>query len=481
MVSAGRAVAEFDSASAMTRVLGAALNGHEAPLLALFPPRAGRLLEPAVDWMVGQMERLPVPAVEAIYRQSGRADAVTARRVAEVRADKLASWVTGHYPRRRYSVVFIGSSNGAVAHLAAALGAPWLPQTLLLAVKTGGLDPDDPVADMRAMRSAGRRLADANPGMAVHHMHDPVQDRLMIAGMAYFRVKFLQMPEPYRAFLADCLEPGGTVVLVDCTIKWPVTTVGDRHVFQFGALGGATEREFRRGGSRVVDFLRRQGSTRDKWLPPAADQESPEAEWGFAEPLADDVSAVAVKLGLRVERLRFGQPEDVSPLVADLFRHWYAKQGKPSSQLLVSSFLLMDPMLAIRTRSVPYWALFAVQPSLERLVGYISCTAAFDDIRLTVFPHGAQSIGVPSISEWQAVAGYARRSGELVAICPERYPHHFRALTGFHRELSRQPRAAAVPTLSWGTARDFIAANASSRNVLFGEEPGPGSGTATWA
>lgn len=119
------------------------------------------------------------------------------------------------YPRRHYPVVFVGSSNGAVVHLAAALGVPWLPQTLLLAVRTGGLDPDNPAADMRAMTPAGRALVGGNAALALHHMHDPVQDRLMIARMAYFRIKFLQLPGPYRAFLANCLAPGGTVVVVD--------------------------------------------------------------------------------------------------------------------------------------------------------------------------------------------------------------------------------------------------------------------------
>ncbi|HZR48094.1 MAG TPA: hypothetical protein VFB06_01105 [Streptosporangiaceae bacterium] len=470
MVSAGRAVAEFDSASAMMRVLGAALNGHEAPVLALFPPRAGRLLEPSVDWLVGRIERLPESALAAIYRQSGRMDAVTARRVGEVRADQLASWVVQHYPRRRYPVVFIGSSNGALTHLAAALGAPWLPQTLLLAVKTGGLDPDEPAADMRAMSPAGQRFLAANPGMALHHMHDPVQDRLMIAGMAYFRVKFRQLPAPYRAFLAECLEPGGTVVVVDCTRTWPVTTVGDRHVFQFGALGGATEREFQHGSSRVVEFLRRQGARRDRWQPPVADQQSPEAEWGFAEPLATDIDALAGELGLTVERLRFGEPEDTSPLIAELFRHWYADQGLPSSRLLVSSFLLMDPMLTIRTRSVPYWALFGTQPSLDRLTGYLSGTSAYDDIRLTVFPHGAHSIGLPTAEQWRAATGYASRHGELVAVDPDRYPRHFRALTGFHHELRGLPRAPAAPPLTWDAARRYLASHATSHNATFGAE-----------
>lgn len=330
-----------------------------------------------------------------------------------------------------------------------------------------------PAEDMRAMRPAGQRFLAANPGMALHHMHDPVQDRLMIAGMAYFRVKFRQLPEPYRVFLAECLEPGGTVVVVDCTRKWPVTTVGDRHVFQFGVLGGATEREFQHGSSRVVEFLRRQGARRDRWLPPIADQESPEAEWGFAEPLAAGIDAVATELGLKVERLRFGEPEDASPLIAELFRHWYTDQGLPSSRLIVSSFLLMDPMLTIRTRSVPYWALFGTQPSLDRLTGYLSGASAYDDIRLTVFPHGARSIGLPSAEQWRAATGYARRHGEFVAVHPDRYPRHFRALTGFHHELSRLPRAPAAPMLTWDAARRYLAAHATSHNATFGADRSP--------
>jgi hypothetical protein len=422
-----------------------------------------------MDWLTSQVERLPKPAVQEVYRRSGWLDAISANRLRQLRSEQLAAWVVRHYPRRRYPVVFIGSSNGAMVHLAAALGAPWLPQTLLLAVRTGGLDPDDPAADMRAMTPVARALLENNPSLALHHMHDPVQDRLMVARMAYFRVKFLQLPGAYRAFLADCLAPGGTVVLADCALKWPTTTVGDRHVFQFGALGGATVREFREGGPRVAEFLRRQGSDRDRWLPPAADGESPEAEWGLAAPLAGDLATMATKQRLTVYRLRFEQPEDVSPLVAELFRDWYAGHALPTGRLLVSSFLLMDPILAMRTGLVPYWALFGTQPSLDRLAGYLASTTRYDDIRLTVFPHGAESIGVPSVGKWQEVLRNARQHGQLIAIEPGHYPRHFRALTGFHRELSRLPRVPALPPLSWDTARQYLATHAAAPNVTFEE------------
>jgi hypothetical protein len=236
--------------------------------------------------------------------------------------------------------------------------------------------------------------------------------------------------------------------------------VGDRQVFQFGAPGGATEREFLHGGPRVTEFLREQGSRRDRWLPPPPDGDSPEAEWGFAEPLAADVSAAAAERGLTVERLRLGQPEDASPLIAELFRDWYAGHGRPAGRLLVSSFLIMDPVLAMRAGLVPYWALFGTRPSLDRLTAYLSDTTTYD-LRVTVFPHGTDSIGVPGIGEWQAVLGHARRCGQLIATNPDHYPRHFRALTGFHRELSRLPRLPDLPPLDWHDARKYLSGRAT--------------------
>jgi hypothetical protein len=299
-------------------------------------------------------------------------------------------------------------------------------------------------------------------------MHDPVQDRLMIARMAYFRVKFLQLPRPYLEFIDNCLAPGGTVIAVDCTLEWPLTTVAERYAFQFGAPGGATEREFTGGGPRVREFLRSHGSSRDRWLPPATDGRGPEAEWGFAQPLAGDIEAAATERGLTVDWLQFGQPEDLSPLVAELFRDLYAGHRLPAGSLLVTSFLLMDPKLAISRGLVPYWALFGTRPSLDRLASYLSGTQAYDEMRLTVFPHGEESIGLPGIGEWQAVLRNARQQGHLIAIEPDHYPRHFRALSGFHRELSRLPRIPGLPALGWDTARQYLSTHAPARNVRFG-------------
>lgn len=52
----------------------------------------------------------------------------------------------------------------------------------------------------------------------------------------------------------------------------------------------------------MADFLHWQGSGRDRWLPPTSDGTSPEAEWGFADPLAEDIAAFTEKQGLAVVR-----------------------------------------------------------------------------------------------------------------------------------------------------------------------------------
>lgn len=140
----------------------------------------------------------------------------------------------------------------------------------------------------------------------------------MVRRMTYLRVKRLRLGAAYERFLVDHLEPSGTIFLLEWTLAWPTTKVAERHEFQHGALGGATVRETRQGSERVADYLGRYGSHRQRWDPLPSDAESPEAEWGFQPALREDVERFAAEQGNRVRRIVFEQPEDLSPLVADL-------------------------------------------------------------------------------------------------------------------------------------------------------------------
>src|SRR5919204_2443614 len=144
-------VANFDSAGAMLRALARYLHGKDFPALGVLRPLTP--LAPLVN-------RLPVGA----YRWSGAAEGIAPRRLARVRAETIARWVVASYPGRQYPAVAIGSSNGAGIHLCAALGIPWLPQTVFVPVRhRGEVGVDDPAAALAWGREHARAFLDANP------------------------------------------------------------------------------------------------------------------------------------------------------------------------------------------------------------------------------------------------------------------------------------------------------------------------------
>jgi hypothetical protein len=433
-------VAKFDSATAMLRALAAFLHGRDFPMLG------GRAqAEPLAAGLLGLVNRLPEGLREQLYTYGGWSEATPPSKLTTVRSEALAGWVVGHYPPRRYPAVLVGSSNGAMIHLAAALGVPWLPQTLLLPVRQRGVHPDEPAQDLEAMVEPARALLAANPDLVLHHMHDANQDRLMIQRMTYFRVKRLRLGAAYERFLAERLQPGGTILLVECTLTWPTTKVGDRHVFQHGALGGATVQEAHRGSERVADYLRRYGSHRRRWEPPPLDGDRPEAEWGFDPALGEDVERFAAERGYRVRRIVFEQPEDLSPLVADLYRDWYRRRGLPAERLLVESFILLEPWWALATGSVPLWLVFNTEPSLAAAHRYLDAADPYDEVRMSLFSHGVESVGLPTIGQWRSVLQRAGKIGSFLGVDEQAFPRDFATLVRYHHALARVRKRYPMP------------------------------------
>jgi hypothetical protein len=316
-------IANFDSASAMALATARCLSGED--FAALGQPR---VMKPFAK----RANLLPRRAREKIYITSGAFETVSPRRLHRLTLEEIADWLGEEYPPGPFPAVAIGSSSGALVHLYAALGIPWLPQTFLIPVRQR-VHPDDPTRAMELGKEPGRRLLEAFPDLQLHHMHDANQDRLMVRALTYFRVKRLTLGEGYERFLRERLRPGGTILVADCRRTWKTTRIGERHVFQHGALGGATEEEFHHGSERVASYLERYDSPVRRWEGPEPDTESPEAEWGFEPALLDDIERFAAEPGYRVQRLTFTEPEDPSPLVADLFRWWYERRRIPANRL----------------------------------------------------------------------------------------------------------------------------------------------------
>jgi hypothetical protein len=267
----------------------------------------------------------------------------------------------------------------------------------------------------------------------LHHLCDPSQDRLMIQQMSYFRFKRLRLGRAYERFLEEALEPGGTVFIADCRLRWPVTRVSERHFFQFGAVGGPTLEEYFHGGERVAAHLSRHGSSRERWTPPAPDSEAPEAEWGFEPALATDIRRLARKQGWKVRTITYGAPEDLSPRVADFYAQWNRRRGIAERRLLAESFIVMEPYWTVRTGAIPFWMVFNMEPSARALERYLTKSESFDELGIMLFSHGVNSVGLAPIERWQVLA--RRANGNLIGVDPRAYPRDFGVFVRYHYAL----------------------------------------------
>jgi hypothetical protein len=442
-MQAVRFIARFDSASAMVQATARYLHGQDFSGLGIL--RSSKLLMPLVN-------ALPARLRQYLYRFGGWYEGVPPHWLGRVRAEALSQWVVDQYPRRQYPAVMIGSSNGAIVHLCCALGIPWLPQTLLLPVRRSHVHGDEMRQIVDATRRPAHALLQANPDLQLHQMHDPNQDRLMSQEMAYFRIKRLRLGETYTRFLEETLLPGGTLLLVECQLTWPTNHVAERHVFQAGGLGGISPEEYLYGSEQVAAFLRDHGSHRQHWEPPAPDGERPEAEWGFEPALREDVEELARRRGYRVQRIGFHHPQDMSPLVADFYRWWYRQRGLPAQRLLAESFILLEPWWVLRTGSVPYWSFFPVQPAAASMEQYLATRDPYDDIRIILFSHGIESIGVAPIERWRALLKYARRGGGFLGVDEDAFPRDFATFVRYHRDIRTIPDRYPLPGAGTNTA-----------------------------
>jgi hypothetical protein len=443
-----RYVADFDSAAGLHRALAASLHGEPFDHLGESSRSAA---------VVRHANLLPRRLRQAIYGWAGWAEAIRPSSLGDVSWEEFGRWVTGHYPRRRFPAAFVGSSNGGAVHLAAAIGAPWLPQTFLVPVRRHG-DPDDPETAMRFGEVHGRTLLDADPALRLHHMHDANQDRLMVRHMTYFRVKGRRLSAAYRRLLTEGLLPGAPIVLVECTARWPVTEVGDRHVFQHGAIGGLAPSDYHGDSEHVARYLAEQGSGQRSWDGPTPTGDGPEAEWGFGPALAEDVLDLAGELGRPVVRLAFEHPEDLGLAVADVHRRWYDRIGVPQRRLVMSNFALTDPHRTLRHRAVPLWLSFNVVDSADALERHLDEHDDYDEALGLLFSHGVRSVGVAPIDRWQRLLARAR-SGRLVGVDPSAYPADFATFARYGPALDRltddrPPPPPLDPELAWRLLAD---------------------------
>ncbi len=391
-----KVVASFDSASVLHAALVAALNGRPFPHLGSSPVAAAGVRAAA---------RLPWPLLRGIYARIGAAEGIDPNDLDRVDMAAVAASFADAYPVRPYPAAIVGSTNGALTHLAAAMQIPWLPATVLVPVARVA-DADRPDLALDFGRRVAPRLLDGNPDVVLHQMHDAAQDELMVARMTYFRTKWATLPDAYARFLGARLSPGAPVIIADDRSQWPVVRVGSRHVFQNGGRGGLTPEQYQQRGHG-----------------PSPDDHAPEAEWGCEPGLVAAVRQWCAANKHPCVLLAFDGPQAAAHPVAVTVRGWYAAHGRRTDRLIVPSFVLGDPWRTLQLAAVPYWAYFGVEEALQGFDAHLAEQPAYREILLLIFQHGAASPGYAGPDEWRAVA---RRHGarlRTIALREDESPH----------------------------------------------------------
>lgn len=414
-VSRPEYLSPVDSSICMVKAVARYLRGQDFPVLGL--PRFLERVAPLIDLV-------PPRSREALYTWAACAAAYPPEQLDRVRAADISAWVAGHFPRdRRCSAVLLGSPNGAAVHLAAALRAPYLPQTFLIPVLQRGGHCDDVVARAEGAIPGGRRLLANNPHLQIHQLHDPMNDRPQLARMDYFRVKHLRLEPAYEALVEDTLEPGGALIVVECRQTWPTTRLQERHLFQMGGVGALSVEEYLEGSDRVARFLEERGSHRREWEPPEPDGTNPESEWGFEPAWNEDLERLARRGDYRTIRLVFDDIGHLSPLVADLYAWWYRRRGLSDRRLLAECFFLLDPWWSLATGSVPYWMPFNTTRSTQGLERYLDEREPFDHIGLMLLSNAVAATGSGrAVEESRALLARARIEGSFLGWNPDRHP-----------------------------------------------------------
>lgn len=424
-------ITDFDSSTTMFKTLSCFLSGRDFP---------GSGIAPQMPSATGHLiNALPVSLRTSIYRAAGWWGALTEDRMQEVDSEDIASWVVSHYPQKKIPGIMIGSSNGAVTHLAAALGIPWFPQTYLLTVRRN-MDPDEMEKDAEWGKKMAGIFLPKNPDLLAYQMHDPLQDRLMVQEMGYFRLKRTKLGKAWETYIKENLEPGGILYSVECDYRWLIYKIGERHTFQIGGLGGLTAEEYIKGNPDIDRFLKNQkGNKVNKWCLPQKPFDGEEAEWGFAPALLDDMNRFARENGYKVRRICFNNPEDISPLVADLYRWWYQKIGWSTGRLLTECFALLDQLWAFKTESIPFWLAFNTNCSLKTLESYIQASGPFREIYLILMSNAVENaIGLVSYEQWRKAIGQAQEHSDFIGVNETKYPADLGTFFNYHEELKRK-------------------------------------------
>jgi hypothetical protein len=395
-----------------------------------------------------------------LARRLGTDAGIPRPRVADVRADIVAAWTVSGYRRSQYPVVVLGSPHASAMHLAAALGAPWLPAGFRLSVRCTAADAKRPQPALRQGRPIASYLLDADSDIAVYQRCDPVGQSAAADTTLDFYVKWTAVPAPLRRFLSERLAPGGTVILIRDCRSWPATQLDDGYRFQVGTVGsGMTWPDYCRQLRRMGDESGEDWSTDHPWSAPPPDGGDVDAEQGIHPGFLGDLRQWSGDRSRQLRIVAITDPGALSAAVADVYRSWLRAAGKTGNRLVIGCGTLLDPWHVVRAGLVPYWCPRPLYGDVEAMEYWLAGSEPYRSIDLLMDPPGRLSPRVVPRDRLSALPRFATDRGVVDPACRRNYPlgsvepRHASRVLSEHPYDSPPPRALSADAAIEGLDR----------------------------
>ncbi|MGK5440902.1 hypothetical protein ACSNN7_03590 [Micromonospora sp. URMC 105] len=358
----------------------------------------------------------------AAVRAAGRV-ALTPEQAGEIDAERVARWFVDQYPRRRYPGVVLGSPHAAAAHLAVALGVPWLPAGFEMTAHWSRGAVDRPRAALDHGAALAARVLAGNPGLHLRQVHCPAS-RGALAGVTVALVaRWEALPHAYARFLTDRLDPGAPLLVVRDARTWPVSDEGQGHSFQLGCPGSGLEPvDFHPDSHALRQVLRSAGGDGGHWEPPEVSAAGEQAEHAVGAGFVDGARHWGRRYGHDLHEVSVPQPTALSAAVADLYRRWLRRAGKTGDRLVVECGRLLDPWQVVRAGLVPYWCENATRRSVDGVEWWLAGSEPFTSVDVLPESPGMRSPALAGLPQWLAVAAFGRRRRALDRTAARGYP-----------------------------------------------------------
>ncbi len=348
-------------------------------MLGLFPQGAARFVISHFETFTGLN-----PAVLKDF---------TINTLAEERLGDYAG-VDGPFP-----AITVGAAlGGASAHLALALGGPFLPQAFVTTLR-GGSPDGDAQAYYHLTAELALQIAHRDPAVFTIQHYDPIHDEWMTRYVNHLRFKLLDLPRAYIDYILHNLEPGGAVCYLDSQAKWLRYRVGERSVFQVGGWGDISAREFLESSDRVRSYCKRIGMRHTDWrLQDFPLEEGPKSEWGCEAGLGEALESFCQHERFRFVRISLPEPHDYSRLAFQAITRLLEIESRQPAGVLVEMFTQFDATAVRQSGLLPLWLVFNTLDSLAFLK---SMRPQFPKDRPVFFSPLATFTQTPDLTPWQ--------------------------------------------------------------------------------